>query len=250
MSFSDRLKETRGVKGLSQQALAELSGVSQSTIANIESGRNLGSKNLIQIAKALDTNAEWLLTGKGPQEPTEKGTRYAEAFTEALEQGLNDPEALEKRRQMQHQLRSATRIPVFEYQLDATTGEPKALLHRGRAFFVRDIGIRSLRDCKAIFVTDSSMEPFVYQGDIVAIETSKTRPQEARIYAVMFEGDVLIRQIFKQTGGLLVLRAFNNKYPDKTVAGNSDPRQFAILGECFHRSASNLGHNEKDDFDS
>ena len=39
MSFSDRLKRARTARGLSQRALAELSGVHQPTIAAIEAGR-------------------------------------------------------------------------------------------------------------------------------------------------------------------------------------------------------------------
>lgn len=42
--------------------------VSQSTVANIESGRNKGSKLGVALARALDVRPEWLVDGLEPRE--------------------------------------------------------------------------------------------------------------------------------------------------------------------------------------
>lgn len=59
-TFAERLKATREEQELSQVQLALRSGVSQSTIANIESGRNQGTKHILAIARALDVRPQWL----------------------------------------------------------------------------------------------------------------------------------------------------------------------------------------------
>lgn len=53
---------------MSQAQLAARSGISQTTIANIESGRNQGSKHLLAIARALNVTAAWLESETGPKE--------------------------------------------------------------------------------------------------------------------------------------------------------------------------------------
>lgn len=67
-TFAKRLKATREERDLTQKALAELSGISQTTISNIESGRNQGSVEIFALARALGVSPEWLAEGTGPKE--------------------------------------------------------------------------------------------------------------------------------------------------------------------------------------
>lgn len=68
MSIGKRLKETRSKLDLSQKDLAAISGVSQQTISNLESERNKGSVHAVKLAKALNVDPEWLVSGT-PQAP-------------------------------------------------------------------------------------------------------------------------------------------------------------------------------------
>ena len=65
-NFGERIKERRAELKISQAALAKRAGVSQGTIAQIESGRNQGSAKIIDLARALNVAPEWLLYGKNP----------------------------------------------------------------------------------------------------------------------------------------------------------------------------------------
>lgn len=64
-TFQERLKNARKNIKMSQAILAKQSGVSQSTIALLETGQRDGSTHIAQIAQALNVNAVWLVTGKG-----------------------------------------------------------------------------------------------------------------------------------------------------------------------------------------
>lgn len=68
MSMGDRLKQARQARKLSQQRLATMSGVSQSTISDIERGRNKGSTEAARLASTLGVSALWLSTGRGPRQ--------------------------------------------------------------------------------------------------------------------------------------------------------------------------------------
>lgn len=63
--FSDRLRDARKSRKMTQQELAKKSGVSQTTISDIERGRNESSTELPALAKALGMSVDDLLTGKG-----------------------------------------------------------------------------------------------------------------------------------------------------------------------------------------
>ncbi len=63
--IAQRIKERRKELGLSQDSLAKACSVGQSTVANWESGSHIPRQaSLTKIAKALDTNDIWLLSGE------------------------------------------------------------------------------------------------------------------------------------------------------------------------------------------
>ncbi len=51
--------------GITQGALAKASGVSQPTIWRLTKGEAEGSRKLVDIARALDVNVQWLASGEG-----------------------------------------------------------------------------------------------------------------------------------------------------------------------------------------
>ncbi len=69
--FSERLRYIRKQRRLSQKALADACGLSQSAIANYESKTRKQAKNVFLLADVLQVNAEWLANGSGPMLGTE-----------------------------------------------------------------------------------------------------------------------------------------------------------------------------------
>lgn len=57
---------------MTQKQLASASGLSQTTISDIERGRNDSSADIVPLARALGVNAEWLADGRGPRYPGEQ----------------------------------------------------------------------------------------------------------------------------------------------------------------------------------
>jgi SOS-response transcriptional repressor LexA len=105
-TFGNRLRARRKQMGLEQVDLAKISGTSQSTISDIERGRNEGSKALLSLAKALRCNPIWLQTGEGtPEGPmqnasdcTTMGLQIVAVMdlSEPLKAGLGFHEVLKK----------------------------------------------------------------------------------------------------------------------------------------------------------
>lgn len=70
-TLATRLAWAREQKKLSQAELAKKSGVSQSTIGNLEAGIRLTARSITAIATALGVNPVWLAEGKGIAESTD-----------------------------------------------------------------------------------------------------------------------------------------------------------------------------------
>lgn len=63
MNLSERLKQARKNKGLSQSTLAKMIGTGQSTIASLENGDNKSTTRILDIARALNVSPNWLEKG-------------------------------------------------------------------------------------------------------------------------------------------------------------------------------------------
>ena len=60
-----RLNMAMTMMGITQGALTKASGVSQPTIWRLTKGEAEGSRKLVDIARALDVNVQWLASGEG-----------------------------------------------------------------------------------------------------------------------------------------------------------------------------------------
>ncbi|MFL9918823.1 XRE family transcriptional regulator [Paraburkholderia fungorum] len=240
MSLADRLREARTTAGMSQTELAERSGVSQSTIANIESGRNEGSKYIVKIADALNLNPRWLIASELPR------TVY-DVRSVSAEESRRDPNIVPESPTRRPWTSEPTILPSVlpdlwmdrsEVSTDAG-GRAEWKKVEDRALSVKSavfpaVGTHPSR-CRVISVPDDSMDPFANLGDLFVIDLTKAVPREGRIFAILFAGDVVIRQVFTQPGGGLVLHAYNPSFPDKHIAA-LQVGELQILGQYVYRA--------------
>jgi phage repressor protein C with HTH and peptisase S24 domain len=81
------------------------------------------------------------------------------------------------------------------------------------------------------------MEYYLFNRDTMLVDTAKTRIRDGQIYAIYFEDEPLVKQIFKEAGGGIVLHSLNAKYPDKVVPVDLLDKVF-VVGEVIGRSGS------------
>lgn len=68
MSMGKRLRKARKEAKMTQQLLADLSGVAQTRISALESGLQATSSFSVELANALGCDITWLKTGADPVE--------------------------------------------------------------------------------------------------------------------------------------------------------------------------------------
>lgn len=114
----------------------------------------------------------------------------------------------------------------------------KAALPFTKDFF-KAIGSKP-ENCRLISVRGRSMEPYLFDKDMAMVDVSKITVQDGTVYALMFEDESLVKQVFKEPGGGLTLHSFNEReFKDKRIEpGMGD--SLCIVGEIVYRSGAGL----------
>ena len=229
MTFAQRLKYARKNVGLTQSTVANTVGIKQPTYQALESGKVEKTSSLLQIAQALKVNAHWLATGEGEMTalPAQIQT-ILDNTTGPISNNAINPEQKIWLPLMNISFSCGNGVDVqchFEETKKQLAFEPDFLPSRG----VKEANVRLL------YATGDSMEEFIFDGDIFAIDISDTTIRDGQIYAIYFEGEAMLKQIFKEAGGRLILHSKNPKYKDKIVTEDNGA-DFKVLGRQFWRA--------------
>lgn len=83
MEIGERLKQARKSKGFTQESLSSQIGASRGVITNIEYGKAEPQPLVIRaICDVLNINEQWLLTGEGEMEISNKSEKSAKLLSE------------------------------------------------------------------------------------------------------------------------------------------------------------------------
>lgn len=91
-------------------------------------------------------------------------------------------------------------------------------------------------NCRLVNVRGDSMEPFLFDRDMIMVDTTKTSIRDGLIYALYFSDEAWVKQIFKAEDGL-ILHSYNAKYPDRSVTSET-AAGLKVVGEVVYRSGS------------
>jgi transcriptional regulator with XRE-family HTH domain len=233
-TLAQKLRAARIAQHLSQADLAKKAGVTQGTIGHLETGRSNATTKLPAIAKALGMTIDQLLEGASDYQPS-----FALVGSEIVPIAAlfpADPETAPPRNPDEPWLS----LYGYDYSVgdhvEITLREPK-ILPFDRRWFPIDT---DPMNCKVIAVQGESMEPCLFLHDLAVVDVSKTTPREGKIYALVFEEELLIRQVLKEAGGTLRLHSFNPRYPDKVIAAEH-ASAVIFVGQCIYRAGALQG---------
>lgn len=233
MNLATNVRTLRESKGWSQQRLAEEASVyaarpiTQQYVANIESGKSLAPRQIDAIARALGTDARTLVydtpeAGNTTRLPNDKGNVVVWDKPTDLPDDDN-----------------RVWIDKYDYHFSAGTGLLQWEVRENKALpfnlaFFQAKGVKP-QNCKLLVARGDSMEPYLFNRDLFMIDETDVSIRDGEIYAVYFEDEPLVKQVFKQAGGGISLHSYNTRYPDKNVS--TDQLQFIkVVGRVIYRS--------------
>lgn len=158
MEYKDRIKAARKHAKLTQAALADAVGIKQASISELETGKSQSSTYNATIAKACGVDAVWLESGRGSMLGAKTGT--APSPSEA----------------------DYALIPQYTARGDCGNGylNDHVEVNGGLAFkrdWLRRIGAKP-ENCYVIYADGDSMEPYIFEGDVVLFDTSCIEPTD------------------------------------------------------------------------
>ena len=181
-TFGDRVRKKRIELGLSQAELAKKVGTGQSTIGQIENGRNKTFRDILNLARVLNTTPDYL-TGGGED---------SHFPNELIPVSTNEEDFLI--------------VAMYTAKGECGNGYENSSFEEGKISIPKilisntDINPKHL---KAIYAIGDSMSPTINDGAMVLIDISQNTPKEGIVFAIERSGNgmVLKRLIKGQHGG-------------------------------------------------
>jgi phage repressor protein C with HTH and peptisase S24 domain len=194
ITIAERLKAAREDAGLTQEDVATAAGVAQGTVANIESGIRKNPRELLAIAKAVNVHPEWLKSGRGPRElVTPLDINQVIDVEQASIALINNPDYPSIRR-VKFKLSAGCSGFSVEYAQDSYSVPfvfPREWYekhhYRPDALF-------------AVGVANGSMEPGLFDGDTVVVNTADVTIKDGKVYAMNYEGELVIKRMVRDAG--------------------------------------------------
>jgi phage repressor protein C with HTH and peptisase S24 domain len=228
-TVADRIQLRMTELGLQQVDVINQTGMSKGTVSKWLSGVNIPkSDSMSKLAKVLKTTPDWLLYESGLPSVAEQLQAKLDNSGAPLINSEIDPN-------------SKIWVPLVDVRFSCGNGESvefhydetKKLLSFEPDFFQS----RSIKpsNTRLMYAKGDSMEEYIYDGDVFAIDVSDTEIRDGGIYAVYFEGEAMLKQVFKESGGKLILHSKNPKYRDKEVS-EINGSNFKVMGRQFWRA--------------
>lgn len=232
MALGKNIRLVRELRGLTQKDIENRTNgaVKQATISAVEKRDSTNTKGLSEIARVLGVTPAILL------KPNLSAADVLGAENiEAWEGGEPDEGFVD--------------IPEYELSVAAgagsindpsdyfvPTGNPSV---RYRLDFFISKGIKP-ENCKRFKVTGDSMEPLLFSGDKILVDTSPIeRVRTGAVYAVNYDGELRVKRLEKRIDGTLILRSENSAYQPEAVPPDvvNDGR-FFIIGRVIEKSST------------
>lgn len=185
-------RSEREGREFTQTDLAEKAGVTQGNIAHLESGRTQTSRNITAIAEALGVDVMWLSQGKGEPFPNKAP---APLLPGGMPVFVSSPDRPSRIKIPKVKLKLSAGITGFGVEPDHRDGGMWELPPR----WVEKHGYNPEK-LLAIDVKGESMEPSLYDGDLVVINTADVTPVNGLVYAINYEGEAVIKRMIREGG--------------------------------------------------
>ncbi|MGQ0335711.1 XRE family transcriptional regulator [Halomonas elongata] len=234
MELKDRLKKARKARTMSQVRLAEVTGLDQTTISNLETGKVQSTSKVVEIAHALRISARWLATGEGDMDDNVAEFRPKQApKSDELEMldtvVIDEDEPLASNEIM---------LPVFrEVEFAAGNGRTQVIENHGaqERFSLTKLAKKGVKPENAALAVakGDSMETTILDGATLGIDKGTQHIIDGKIYALDHGGMLRIKRLYRlPIDRLRVVSDNSDEYPDEVYDMHAEdaPR---VIGRVF-----------------
>lgn len=255
MSTQDRLIARAKELGLKQVDIVKATKASKGTVSNWFSGRDTpSSKYIFLLSEILKTTPNWILHGEqqvlfdtSKYKIDAKGKKYIEDFVpnERLDFELNEPSPISRIDAWDSDTpldEDEVEVPFFmEVELAAGIGgefvnETKGPKLRFAKSTLRRCGVEP-EAAACVKVSGNSMEPRLFDGDVVGVNTLDKKIVDGKTYAINHDGLLRVKRLYRLPGGGIRINSMNTaEYPDEHYDAD-ESRSITVIGRVFWHSS-------------
>lgn len=179
----------------SPSELARIAGVKPPSVSQWLNGqtKSLGIVPATRLAKHFGLNPMWISKGTGLMR--DPAAAQSEDQTKVAPQliDLSDHPELREVPRVKFKLSAG----VSGYAVEAESGNGKPVFFREDWFSTNGYRPEKLF---AVRVSGTSMEPALWEGDLVVINTADTNPRDGEAFALNYEGELVIKRLRRDAG--------------------------------------------------
>lgn len=232
--LSDRLKwcieKKSADSGLrvTQTLLSKMTGVSRAAVNHWFSDTNgISTEAAIILADYFDVSYKWLETGEGK---LEADTSRIKKMFDKKEIDISDTQDFLTIKRVDLKISAG----ITGYSIEYLDGDKAPIVFRKDWVLSKGYEISSLF---ALKVSGHSMETSLYDDDLVVINVGDTKLIDGEVYAVNYEGELVIKRLIRQ-GFDWMLSSDNTdkrKYPNKLCHENC-----FVIGKVIYKQSERI----------
>lgn len=229
-TFERLLIAAKTIKGIENQAeLARELNVLEQNITNWKS-RGVPKNIILHLSEKWKIRASWFTSGIGNMSDENVNNEYANADDKLVAQPIdleNNPNYPAIRKV---NLKLSAGIVGFSIDYDLEDKTPVVM----RKEWFEKRGYNSTK-LLAIKTKGDSMIPGINDGDTVVINTDDTQPKDGDVFAVNYEGELLIKRLIRDSGvwWLCSDNPDQRRHPRKKCEGD----MCIIIGKIVHKQS-------------
>lgn len=220
-TLADRLRAALAEARMNQSELARRVGVTRGAVSFWlnSATTNLAGENLLKVASVLSVSPNWLATGRGTMKPA--------SAQEVPLQG--NPEYPAIRRVKIKISAGITGYGIEPFEED----HAPIVFHRS---WYENNGYDPDK-LLAIKVSGASMEPGLYDGDWVVVNTADSTPRDGIAFALSYDGEVVVNRLFRSEETWVAASDNHDKriYRDRPLNGDT-----FVIGRIVHKQSERI----------
>lgn len=232
MALGRRVKEAREAMGITQEALGKLTGMSQAAIGALEKRDSQHTKKLYELASALKTSPEYLLTGNYKKEQTPEGFMVFEPDAE----WLGPMDAWDSSTPLHD---DEVELPLFrEVEMAAGDGRTQVIENEGAKLrfaksTLRRAGVDPANAGCAV-VKGNSMGRIIPDGTTIGVDKGAVGIRDGDMYAIDHDGMFRVKYVYRVPGGGLKLASENEEeHPPEIYSADQVKAAIRVIGRIF-----------------
>lgn len=233
-SLASRLIMRREQLGLTQTQLADKSGLSQTTIANLEAGHSKGTKRILELAQSLHVTPEWLLYGgnlnlaSGEALRLDFAVQSKEQQVEQMMSRFANLQVFSQTASPRKTTKAAiTQLPIIEWHDKALNTPKEAYLSHLKRGYARCPFDHSQTSFWMRVPTDV-MEPYYFENDLILVDPELIAAPGDDIVILAPGGEPGFGRL-RHTINKQYIEILNPSYPDRMYELERDSQVVGVV---------------------